>query len=310
MSRILSNLDAGESIFFQRELEQVKARSYDVVYAELRARQFIPASPEPADTAAETITYRQFDRVGVAKIIASYADDLPRADVSGSEFSSSVKALGASYGYNLQEVRAAARANRPLPQMRANAARKAIEEQIDIILANGHTVSGLAGFLNQSNVPAATVAAPGGTTTWADKAAADPDRIIADVTDMLSDMVQLTKGAEMPDTLLLPISQFMLISTTRLVDRDNTVLEFIKQKFPMLTTIDHWHRLTNAGAGGAVDRMVMYKKSADKLWLEVPQEFETLAVQERGLEFFVPCHARIGGVIVPYPLSMSYRDGI
>ncbi len=309
MSLHLSNLDAAESVFFLREHEQVKARSYDKLYPELKARRFIPPSPEPAPNGAETITFRKFDRVGAAKLIASYADDIPRVDVFGEEVTTRIAPLGVAYAYNLQEVRAAAMANRPLPQMRADAARKAMEEQIDLILALGNTATSITGFLNNANVPQAAVATVNSTTTWAQKVAADPDRVLADITDAIADMVELTKGVEMPDTLLMPIGQYMLLSTTRLVDQAMTLLEYIRAKFPMLTLIDHWYRLTGAGAS-VTDRFVVYKRSADKLWYEVPQEFESLAVQEVNFEFKVPCHARIGGVIIPYPLSLSYRDGI
>ena len=301
----LSNLDANESVFFTRQLEQVKSRSYDKLYPELKARQFIPAAQEPAPSGAETITYRQFDRVGMAKMIANYADDLPRVDVSGKEFTSPIRALGASFGYNIQEIRAAAFAKKDLNQMRANAARETIEEQIDRLLALGDTASGIPGFLTNASVPAGSVS--GGT--WATKAASDPDLIPDDITARLTTMVNATKGREYPDTLLIPEAQFALIATTRRVDQPITILAHIRAAFPRITTIEPWYRLAGAGSG-ATDRGVLYKKSNDKLGAEVPQEFEALAPQEHNLEFVVPCHARVGGTVIMYPLSMSYMDGI
>lgn len=301
----LSNLDANESAFFARELEQVKARTYDVLYPELRARMFVPASQEPADSGAETITYRQFDRFGMAKVIANYADDLPRVDVAGKEFSVPVKSVGDSFGYNLQEIRASSRVNRNLPQRKANAAREVIEEKLDEMIALGDSVTGIVGFLNNANVPQASVV--GGT--WAAKAAADPDDILFDLNDAVSDMLALTKGREMPDSVIVPVEQYAIAAQTRLVDRDRTVLEHFLASNPWIRNFDHWYRLAGAGAG-ATNRMVVYKRSPDKLFYEIPQEFEMLSVQERGLEFVVPCHARSGGVIIPYPLSVSFRDGI
>jgi hypothetical protein len=38
--------------------------------------------------------------------------------------------------------------------------------------------------------------------------------------------------------------------------------------------------------------------------------FEQLPVQEQGLEFQVPCHSRVGGTIVYYPLSMAIMEGL
>ena len=75
-------LDADGAVFFQRQLEHIKARSYDVRYAELKARTLFPVSNE-GGPGVTTITYRTYDQVGAAKIINAYADDLPRADVAG-----------------------------------------------------------------------------------------------------------------------------------------------------------------------------------------------------------------------------------
>ncbi len=101
-------LDAGESIFFARELEHIKSQEVEVEYPDLKARKLIPVSFE-ADPADETITYYMFDKVGMAKIIRDYSQDLPRVDVTGQKFSGEVRSLGASFGFSIQEIRAEAR---------------------------------------------------------------------------------------------------------------------------------------------------------------------------------------------------------
>jgi hypothetical protein len=108
-SRRMDNLDASENAFFSRQLELTKTRTYDRKYPNLQARNFVPLDPE-LDNAVETIRLRSYTNVGIAKLIASYADDLPRADVKTDEQLFSVKSIGTSYGYNLQEIRAAQRA--------------------------------------------------------------------------------------------------------------------------------------------------------------------------------------------------------
>lgn len=305
----LSNLDANESAFFSRELEHVKRASYDVEYPELKARRLIPMSAEPAPSGAESITYYQFNRTGMARMISDYASDLPRVDVLGLKFTSPVRALGAAYGYNIQEIRASAMAKRSLPSMRAVAAREVMAEQEDAILALGDSATGIPGFLTAASVPQASVATVAGATTWAQKLAADPDLIADDITDAIADMAAATFGREYPDTFICPEAQFALISTTRLVDQNMTVLQFLKQAFPRITTWEPWYRLTGAGSG-VTDRFMLYKKSNTKCGAEVPQEFESLDPQAKGLEFEVPCHSRVGGVVFYYPLSATYRDGI
>src|SRR5687768_14776013 len=85
-----SKLDASESVFFARELEEVRAKTYDIKYENLKALTFVPIDTS-IDPAVESITYRQYDSVGVAKWIASYAKDFPRADVKAVEFTTKVR---------------------------------------------------------------------------------------------------------------------------------------------------------------------------------------------------------------------------
>jgi len=77
-------LDTNESIFFARQLEYIKGKTYDIKRPQLNALKLIPVSTETPE-GASTITYRQYDTVGMAKVIANYSNDLPRADVKGKE---------------------------------------------------------------------------------------------------------------------------------------------------------------------------------------------------------------------------------
>ena len=60
-------MDAGESAFFGHQLEYVKAQTYDVKHKNLKATMLIPVSTE-VPSGADTITFRRFDMVGVAKV--------------------------------------------------------------------------------------------------------------------------------------------------------------------------------------------------------------------------------------------------
>jgi len=313
------NLDANESVFFARELERIKSSTYDVLYPELKATQLIPVSTD-AGQGAESITYQQYDMVGMAKIVSNYADDLPRADVSGKEFTSPVRSLGDSYGYSVQEVRASAMANKNLPQRKANAARRAVEQAINSIAffakSDDGVYGGLTGLIYNPNVTKAEVATGGtsGAKLWSGKTS---DEILIDLNTVVGNMISLTKGVEVPDTILLPIVQYTKIATTRMAaGTDTTILQFFLKNNPSITSVIWVNELgsvavnprTNAAV--ATNLMICYRKSPDKLTLEIPQPFEQFAVQERGLEYLTPCHARIGGVIIYYPLSVTIIDGI
>lgn len=301
------NLDAEESAFFARELEHIKARSYDVVYPEFKATRLIPVSGD-AGPGAEVITYRQYDSVGMMKVISNYADDLPRADVKGEEFSSPVRSLGGSYGYNIQEIRAARMAGKPLQQRKANAVRMAYEIAVNKIgwfarSGDGEN-AGLVGLLFNPNITAGAAT----TGSWSTATAL---QIYDDMADGVQDIIDLTKGVEVPDTFLLPISQYGIAAKKQMsTASDTTVLEYFKRNFPMISLVEWVAELKDvtprpSTLASSSDCGVIYKRSPDKLTLEIPQPFEQFPAQERNLEFVVPAHGRCGGVIIYYPLSVN-----
>lgn len=295
------SLDDGESIFFARELEHILSRQFNIEYPELRARMFIPVSNE-AGPGAESITYYQFDQVGMAKLISDYSSDLPKVDVFGDKFTSPVESLGVAFGWSIQEVQSAAMAGRSLTTMKANTARRAHEQRVDEIAALGDANTGMVGMLNNANVPVGSAL----NGAWA---LATPDQILEDLNESVQTIINTSNNVESPDTVLLPPAEYAIINQRRLGDTETTVLKFFLANNPWIRNVDHWYRLNGAGAG-ATQRMVTYRRSPDKLELQIPKEFETLPVQERGLMFEVPTHSRIGGVTVYKPLSLLYRDGI
>lgn len=312
------NLDANETMFFARELEFIKAKTYDVQYPELKATTLIPVSNE-AGPGAESITYQQFDQLGIAKIIANYADDLPRADVKGREFTSPIRSVGASYGYSVQEIRAAQFAGRNLQQRKANAARKAIDQKINNIGFYGDEEYGLKGLLNHPNITRVSVDNDGEdngnpSTKWEHKTA---DEILRDMNNLVNGIVDLTNGVESPNTLVLPIKQYTQISSTaRSTNSDTTILQYFLLNNPFITSVEWTNEFKGAGLGieGEIaagnDIMLAYDRNPDKLSLEIPQDFEQFPAQERGLEFVISVHARIAGILVYYPLSLAIAEGI
>ena len=307
------NLDANESAFFARELEHIKTRTYDILYPEYKATRLIPVSTD-AGPGAESIVYQQYDAVGVMKIIANYADDLPRADVKGKEFLSPVRSLGGSYGYNVQEVRNAQQAGKPLNTRKAAAERQAYEQSVNKIAwfasATDGVYGGLTGLLYNPNVTKTTPTYGAWIST--PRTAAE---ILIDMNAAVNDTISLTKGVEIPDTMLLPLDEHGHVNTMpRSTNSDLTVLEYFKRNQPGVS-VEWVNELADvdpkpSGPAGPSNLMVTYSKRSEKLTLELPQLFEQFPAQERGLEFIVPAHGRIGGVIIYYPLSVNIVEGI
>ncbi len=305
----LPRLDAADNVFFARELEQVRARSYDVLFAERKSRMLIPVD-HSVDPGVENITFSTFTRFGIAKIVANYATDFPRADVSGTQATQAIKSIGSSYGYSLQEIRAARFANKPLEQRKANAARQAIEDKIDSIGAVGDTANGLPGLLTLTNTLTYTPPnGAAGTPDWASKTALE---VLKDLNGMVNAMILATLEVEKPDTLVLPITQYTDISTRPMFSvggSDVTILEFFLRNTPYIKSVVSWDKCRAAGTT-STDRAVMFRRDPDALCLVIPQEFEQFPPEMRGMMIKIACHARCGGVQVFYPLSILYADGI
>lgn len=308
MNRRFDNMDAAESVFAVRALEAVKAKAYDIKYPQFLARSLIPTASD-VDPAAKVVTYRQYDQFGLAKIISGYSDDLPRADVSGKEYTSPVRPIATSYGYNIYEIRHARKEGIDLEQKKANAARRAFEERIESIAFTGDSTYGLLGLSNQTNATIFTVPnnEADDSSNWADKSA---DEILADLFGIGDYVISQTRGAEKPDTMLLPQAQYSLAARTLLTSTGtDTVLDFFIRTNKNIKTVEVWDLLKGAGSA-STDRMLVYPRNTDALELIIPQDFEQLDGQPRNLEVVVPCHGTCGGVLVYYPLAVAYGDGI
>lgn len=302
------------SVFFARELDFIKAQTYDTLYPELTATSLFPISHE-VNPGAETVTYYSYDKTGVAKIINNYATDLPRADVKGMPSTAYIKSIGASYGYSVQEMRASRMAGKSLDVRKAEAARYAIEYALNKIAWAGDKENGLLGLLStENNIPVYTPEAnESGNTEWENKTA---EEILEDITEMQKQVAKVTKNVERPDTLVLPADVLIDISTRQIPNTGYTVLKFIKENAPYLKNIVAASELqsdatdTNPYAASGQNVAFFCKNDAKKFTIEEPLAFYQHPLQIEKLETEIPCEARTGGAIIYYPLSALIVVGI
>lgn len=304
---IATRLDARESAFFTRETEYVKSRTYDAKPPALKGLSLVPQATDLPEGISE-ITYRRYTEAGEAKIIANYADDFPRVDVYGEEVTVKVFDIGDSYGYNIKEIRESARAGKRLDQRRALAARNAIERKLNDLTLLSNKAAGTYGILDFPGLTEATLPADGtgGSKSWASK---DVDKIIRDINIMLGAVIEPTKGVEVPDTLLLPISVYSSLQSRRLGDTESSLIKYITDSIPMLKKIDWLNELGNIGAGGT-GRVMVGKFDEMHCENQIVNQFEQGDVQQEGMEFKIPCMATTAGVIVYYPGAFAFADGI
>lgn len=300
-----ADADPGTSAAFLRALTHIVSKTYDKRYPDLKARLFIPVdSSVPAG--AEFFVWRSWDYAGMAKIITDYADDLPMADVMAVEVTQKVEGLGNAYAYSINDLKAAAMSGIPLDTKRTYAVRRTHENRVDALAAFGDAASGFTGFLNNANVPIITT--PDIHGGWDTATAAE---ILSDLNLICNSIVTTSKEAFTPDTLLLPVSRYSLLASKPYSDVvPDTVLEVFLKNSPYIRSVDQWHRLDTADSLGTGPRCVAYKRDPEMLGLVIPQEFEQLPPQPQNLAFKIPCWSKIGGVVVYYPISMVYGDGI
>lgn len=317
--------DAGESVFVARVLEEVEAGSYDILFPELEGTKFVQTVA--AAPGAQSVTYRQYRRTGIAKLVTDDGKDLPNAGLSVAEFNRKLYQIGISYQFTNEELRAAAMAARNgqpvnLEAERGMAAREGFERAVDKIIALGSATDseipgledgigtdvGLTGLLNISGAATYTCATGStGSQAWAQKA---PDEVIADIAGCYNSQISTTYKIHKPNHFLLPISQYQDIATRRMGDAsDTTILNFAKAMLPGVK-FDSWQYCDGAGSGTNVDRVVCYNDASRYVRMTIARGFTQEPPQVQYLNTIVLCTGKLGGVVCPYPLSVTYMDNI
>lgn len=321
--------DASESLFFVQQLAHIRTGLLEVLYPNLRAKEFIPLEPG-IDPGAEYFEYHMTDTVGRAQLIKSYSDDVPRADVKGGADIQVIRGAALMYGYTMQELRAAMKAGMPLDVRKAMAARRGMAILVDEVLFFGHADttanmqsatgkdagmlnSGLQGFANFTGkyaVLAFTTPTGGqGSQLWRKKS---PDEMVLDLHSFANNIMSNSSGIHVPDSMLMGTKAYNKVATTRMGDGSNqTVLSFFLATNPYIKNVDWSYRLDPAVSGnwsGTTGRVIAYEKNPERGVGLLPVEFEQLPPQNEHFETRTLCHGRMGGCVPLYPKSFSYMD--
>ena len=144
-----TRLSDNDGLFMQRQLEFIEAQSYDVLYPDLEARECFQTNTQ-GGAGVTTLTFRSYDRVGKAQVINARATDLPKSDISGKEYSCSVKSVGTAYDFDIDEIAAAQMAGMPLEARKAMASRRGYEEFINQAVWYGDSEGQFTGFFQNS----------------------------------------------------------------------------------------------------------------------------------------------------------------
>lgn len=288
-----------QSVFSARQLEHVKAQIYSKKYPPMVGLTLVPIASDVPEW-AETIVYRSYDQVGMAKVIANYADDLPRADVTGTEVTLRVKDIGDSYGYNVNELRASAALGEPLSTRKGNAARRAITVKLNQIAMVGDKQYGLQGLLTHPNIGITTL--PSGKE-WSNASAKE---MLYDLNALWNAIRIQSSGIHTANRLTLSPQLLGYASSAYLNNTTMTAMGAFRSQHPNIQILEA-PEFAGAGTGGK-DLIFIGEFDAMNASLELPMPFNQLSAQARNLELVVPCLARTAGVAVHYPLAFTKAE--
>jgi hypothetical protein len=309
-------MDSQEALaFLVRQTSHIEAEVYRTVYPEIQYPDLIPIDTS-ANEWAKSITFFSMDKVGQAAWFSHLATDMRLADVNRTKFEQGIEMAGIGYRYTLEELGFARMIpGTNLTSERADAARFAYEQFVDDIAFTGSTDKGWEGLINNSAVTTGYVAADGtgSSRLWSAKTA---DLMIRDVNVGLSGIWTGSSMVEMADTVLIPPSGLVSLSTTRISDTNENALSYLI-KYNMYTlqtgrplTIRAVHALEYAGADGT-GRMVIYRKDPRVVKMHSPMVHRFLPIWQTGpMVYDIPGIFRLGGVEIRRPAAVRYLDGI
>ncbi len=310
--------DADTGNFFARQLAYISATVRSELFAPKKWRLVVPPNMDQPGPGANTYEWYQESTKGQVRAGSSYSNDAPRIEVGESgPFVSTIKPLTAMYGYSLNEIRAAQQAGNNLAVRKAMAARRIVEFGLNDTVIYGDSTLKIGGFLTSTaGLTIAEVAANAGDKTFAAKiAAAHPTAVYDDLMRMGNKVVEQSFGNIIPTTLLLPLAQYNLISSTQMSgNTTDTILKRFLANSPYIKEVDWMPEFKASsgyvGIGGTKDIMMAYDRSPTTVNHIVPIDYNELPPEMRGFETLINVEARCGGTLWERPLGCYVEYGI
>ena len=213
------------------------------------------------------------------------------------------------YKYGFKELERVSKVGGSLDSLKVETAIGATLQLAQDIAFDGDAGRGILGFFNNPDIATISPLAGTGGNTWALKT---PDEILLDINHIFATAYATTKQVEFKPSnktirLMLPTAKWSLIAGTKVsANSDTTILEFIVNKCPHLSTMDQ----VVSSAQIATDKMRIYHMDKKKIAFYWGHTIDFLAPQPVGLNLEVPAEFSIGGLVVRKPLSCWDMDGI
>lgn len=218
---------------------------------------------------------------------------------------------------NFIDMQKAQGIGRSLDQMYDNGIKINWNKMLDLVTYQG-PFAGNTGLLNNTTVPATSAAlGASGLRTWVNKT---PDEILLDINTVLVSTWAASQYdvTGMADSLLIPPSQFALLSRINSAAGDSSIMNYILKNNIAITqgrnlTIFPSRWCIAAGAG-STDRMFAYVNNKDRVLLNVPVPIQrvmtTPNISDAGGAYLTLYAAMVGVIKFLYYTPAAYVDGI
>jgi len=304
--------DAYSGYALAKELESFDNRVLMVLREEMRYGQAIPVNTSACTPGAATYAWGQKDHAGKMSKIGDSGLDLPTVDVTRGDFNYRNTHYGSAMSITTKDIRAAALMGKPLEQDKADAIRIAYNQTCQDLALTGDSDDSKYGLFNTTTVtPTVASTADAGGTTFANKTGQE---MYDDITDMISSVIQATKNAAMPNTILMPLAQLELIKKTSVATDfrgEQRVINAVKSvydvEFMSFTELEDSY--TDA-SGNTYDQMVCYRRNPMDLEFLIGMPLTRRPGQWKGLTYVVPYEAELVGTVIRRPVTMSRVYGI
>jgi hypothetical protein len=287
-------------IWTAQELHKIRSTAYEKEYPVGSALRVFPVTNELSDT-DKTFEYQVFDKVGYAKIIADYTDDLPTVDALMTSEFGKVFRLGNAYLISIDEIKAGQRTGKSLSTRKSNACQLAHDQLVNKLVFKGSKPHKIPSVFDHPNITKIV------SNKWMDGVTKKPETAQDELEKAIEILETQTKGQHRATNILIPPSMRKVLSV-RMPETTESYLQYF-QKQNAGITIDSISELENYDGAGA-KAVLVYEKDPMNMSIEIPEAFNMLPAQPKDLHFKVPCTSKCTGLTIYRPLTLVLITGV
>lgn len=294
---------ADMGIWTAQELHKIRSAAYEKEYPAGSALRVFPVTNELSDT-DKTFEYQTFDKVGYAKIIADYTDDLPTVDALMTSEFGKVFRLGNAFLISIDEIKAGQRTGKSLSTRKASAAQNAHDHLVNQLVFRGSKPHRIVSVFDHPNLTKIAAA-----KKWYDEAnkAKNAEDAYNDLTAAIEALEVQTDGQHRATNILIAPSVRKTLMV-RMPETTESYLDyFMKQNGGIeIESITELENIDGQGTKG----VLVYEKDPMNMSIEIPEAFNMLPAQPKDLHFKVPCTSKCTGLTIYRPLTIVLITGV